>query len=319
MKTLQAKHTTALILETIEGIQQIETNPSMWEIFHLDNDRSVTVALIEISTSPFVPNIVSLLETLLPLIASPELFYHISEMEGGVDITLSDIELDDDDILEIESIRLMDGDEDFLFRERDEDEENEEEEEHEEQDDDLLPDDDEPSFENLPAENPVGATGGELEFDIEDEPAPAEVTQVQGTQVAEAVVKTEVPAELEFETEAAPEVQAEASAEVQTETQATAPVAAPVEVQAEASAEVQTDHRMVELLEALQKEGADAILIDNTVTLSDKNNALMQITLGEKQILNKSLPSFTLSSESDSERSFLAIDALVRHVKSFHM
>ncbi len=318
MKTLQAKHTTALILETIEGIQQIETNPSMWEIFHLDNDRSVTVALIEISTSPFVPNIVSLLETLLPLIASPELFYHISEMEGGVDITLSDIELDDDDILEIESIRLMDDD-DFPFPGREEDEENEEEEEHEEQDDDLLPDDDEPSFENLPAENPVGATGGELEFDIEDEPAPAEVTQVQGTQVAEAVVKTEVPAELEFETEAAPEVQAEASAEVQTETQATAPVAAPVEVQAEASAEVQTDHRMIEMLEALQKEGADAILIDNIVTLSDKNNALLQITLGEKQILNKTLPSFTLSSDSDSDRSFLAIDALVRHVKNFHM
>lgn len=318
MKTLQAKHTTALILETIEGVQQIETNPRMWETFHLDNDRSVTVALIEISSSPFVPNIVSLLETLLPLIASPELFYHISEMEGGVDITLSDIELDDDDVLEIESIRLMDDD-DFPFPGREEDEENEEEEEHEEQDDDLLPDDDEPSFENLPAENPVGATGGELEFDIEDEPAPAEVTQVQGTQVAEAVVKTEVPAELEFETEAAPEVQAEASAEVQTETQATAPVAAPVEVQAEASAEVQTDHRMIEMLEALQKEGADAILIDNIVTLSDKNNALLQITLGEKQILNKTLPSFTLSSDSDSDRSFLAIDALVRHVKNFHM
>lgn len=318
MKTLQAKHTTALILETIEGVQQIETNPRMWETFHLDNDRSVTVALIEISSSPFVPNIVSLLETLLPLIASPELFYHISEMEGGVDITLSDIELDDDDVLEIESIRLMDDD-DFPFPGREEDEENEEEEEHEEQDDDLLPDDDEPSFENLPAENPVGATGGELEFDIEDEPAPAEVTQVQGTQVAEAVVKTEVPAELEFETEAAPEVQAEASAEVQTETQATAPVAAPVEVQAEASAEVQIDHRMIEMLEALQKEGADAILIDNIVTLSDKNNALLQITLGEKQILNKTLPSFTLSSDSDSDRSFLAIDALVRHVKNFHM
>lgn len=318
MKTLQAKHTTALILETIEGVQQIETNPSMWEIFHLDNDRSVTVALIEISTSPFVPNIVSLLETLLPLIASPELFYHISEMEGGVDITLSDIELDDDDILEIESIRLMDDDEDFIFRERDEDEEQDEE-----QEDILLPDDDEPSFENLPAENPAVATGGELEFDIEDEPAPVEVLQVQETPVvetpvAEIIIENEIPAELEFETEAPAPVEAQAEAEAQADEPDAAPVPAPVEVQAEAPAQ-QTDHRMVELLEALQKEGADAILIDNTVTLSDKNNALMQITLGEKQILNKSLPSFTLSSESDSDRSFLAIDALVRHVKNFHL
>ena len=341
MKTLQTRHTRSLLAALIEALNNSEVNPSDWEQRKLSDERTVVIYQFAIPSSPFIPNPLELIDSMLPIIGMPGGFQNVADLGQSIFITLSTSPLSDEDLFEISEQQQEDDDEEFDLDDEDDldDEENEDELPHSEDEEEFIFEDSDADAAVAPKSNsvvvqlhqPAAAeeqapvaeqSESEIEFEVE-----SSQTEPQQEPAAE---QSDAESEIEFEPESDEQPEAEFEPEGSNEQSAPAEEQAPAAESVDVSSDVNlepaaeessdADPRTIELTAALEAEGYDVIRDGKTIIVSLPSGETMIIVEGMREVMRKNVFAYMLQTEKDgesTEKAFLTTEPLLRYIKGF--